>query len=86
MLTPLGRLDVASSLLRYACDYLDDLGVNVVYYESVEGHPYQDLSWDYGFIDSRRGPYIRCLFEDESYNLLINSPPAKVYFNYGDFF
>ena len=38
------RVDVADALLDYACEYFDDRGVNTVYYQVVEGHPYQDLS------------------------------------------
>ena len=82
------RLDVAEGLLSEACRYFDDLSVNAVYYRTVTGHPYHDLSGRFGFIDSRRTPNMPCDFSglrDELARLEAASP-GQVYLTYGDNF
>jgi hypothetical protein len=80
------RLDVAYALMRRVCEFIDDRGVNAVYYECVDGHPYQSISTKNEFLDSRLGPYVRCVMGDEDYQIINGSPPKMVYFNYGDLF
>ena len=84
-----GRLDVVDALLDYACECLDDLGLNTVFYQVVEGHPYQDLSRRKGFINSRSRPIIR--FDYSKYwadksgiQFLNHTIPSQVYFNYAE--
>ena len=84
ILTLPDRLDVATALMRQICTTLDDKGVNAVYYEVVKGHPYQKISQRCNFINSRSGPYIRCLFPGNTYNVVNESTPDKIHFNYGD--
>jgi hypothetical protein len=83
------RLDVADALLDYACKYLDDLGLNTVFYQVVDAHPYQELSRRKGFIDSRSKATIR--FDYSSYwknkcgiQFLKQTAPSQVYFNYAE--
>ena len=83
------RLDVADALMGYACECLDDLGINIIFYQLVEGHPYQEVSRRHGFIDSRSRPNISF---DYSVNwqgsaqseipFLKHTVPGQVYFNY----
>ena len=80
------RLDVADALLDAACKYLDDLGVNAVFYQVVVGHPYQGLSGRRGFIDSRSRPSIQFDHVDDlntsAIDSLENITPRRVYFSY----
>ena len=82
------RMDVAEALLDHAYSYLDDLGINTVFYQVVEGHPYQMLSRRKGFINTRSRPSI--LFDYLSYHkksevpFLKHTAPSQVYFNYAD--
>jgi hypothetical protein len=80
------RLDVVDSLLSFACEYFDGLGLNTVFYQVVEGHPYQEISKRHGFIDSRSRPnvlFTRCDDADaREIKFLKESSPNQVYFNY----
>jgi hypothetical protein len=87
------RLDVVDALLGYACKYFDGLGVNTVYYQVVEGHPYQIVSKLKGFIDSHSKPYIGFDYGEEwsektghpiedKPEFLKQTTPSQVYFNY----
>ncbi len=86
------RLDVAYALLDYACKHLDELGINTVYYQVVEGHPYQELSKMKGFIDSGSKPNIYFnitkKYREEMKEIEIQSikktSPGRFYFNYAD--
>ena len=84
MLTLPNRFDVATALMRRACAAVDDRGVNVMYYEVVRGHPYQNIAQRCDFVNTRSGPYIRCVFPDDTYNVVSESTPDKIQFNYGD--
>ena len=81
------RVDVADALFDCACMYLDDLGVNTVYYQVVVGHPYQEISMRKGFIDSRSRPNIMFDYAESSNEkreapFLKHTDPSQVYFNY----
>ena len=84
------RLDVAGGLMGRACECLNGLGLNTVYYQVVLGHPYQDLSKRKGFIDSRSRPYISfdytTYYRERDYKIqfLKNTAPSQVHFNYAD--
>jgi hypothetical protein len=90
LLTLPERLDVADTLLRDACRYFDDLGVNAVHYLVVRGHPYQGLSSRAEFIDTTRtsNMHLFCDFNEaeREYEVLKSSPPSRVHFNIGDYF
>ena len=84
-----GRLDVADALLGVGCAYLDDLDMNSLFYQVVEGHPYQELCKRYGFIDSRSRPnvsfdYSANFMGDAEKDILFleNTAPSQVYFTY----
>jgi GNAT superfamily N-acetyltransferase len=84
MLTLSERYDVATALMQQACASLDDKGVNVMYYEVVKGHSYQNISQSCDFINTRSGPLLRCKFPGRTYNVVNESIPDKIHFNYGD--
>ena len=84
MLTLPDRFDVATALMRQACATLDNGGVNVVYYEVAKDHPYQNIAQICDFINTRSGPLIRCRFPGNTYNVVNESTPGKIHFNYGD--
>ncbi len=83
------RLDVADALMNHVCKCLNDLDINTVYYQLVEGHPYQELSRRHGFLNSQSRPNVSF---DYSVNWQGNAPseipflkktvPSQVYFNY----
>jgi hypothetical protein len=83
------RLDVTDALFNSALGYLDSIGVNIVYYQVVVGHPYQEISKRKGFLDSRSRPTISF---DYSVNwlgytqskipFLEGTKPGQVYFTY----
>ena len=78
------RLDVINALFEDSCNYFDGLGVNVVHYLVVKGHPYQGISNDHGFIDSRGTPYItlQVIESEKEYEVLKASLPSQIYFDY----
>ena len=83
------RLDVVDTLMGRACKCLDGLGASTVYYQLVEGHPYQGVSRRHGFLNSRSRPNVSF---DYSINwqgdapseipFLKHTTPSQVYFNY----
>ena len=84
------RNDVAASLLRESCNYLDGLGVNSVDFGVVKGHPYQRISSSFGFIDmsiiQKMVTYGNFEKIKKEYGELEKSSPDKIYFNLGDVF
>jgi len=83
------RMDVVDALFDYGCKYFDDLGVNAVYYQVVEGHPYQRFSVKKGFLDSRSKPYISFDYssaerEKVGFIEFKDVMPDRVYFGYAE--
>jgi hypothetical protein len=86
------RLDVVYALFDYACKYLDKLGINTVYYQVVEKHPYQEISGRKEFIDSGSKPYLQFSYTENyqktsgetEIQFLKNTSPDRIYFNYAD--
>jgi hypothetical protein len=83
------RLDVADALFGSACEYLEGLGMNTVYYQVVVGHPYQEISKRHRFIDSQSRPYIMFGYTDYwdktgEVPFLKQTVPSQVYFNYSE--
>ena len=78
------RLDVADALFTRACECLSDLGMNTVFYQVVERHPYHELSRRHGFLDSRSRPNIKfsSVRGGEDTQFLKYTAPNQVYFNY----
>jgi hypothetical protein len=83
------RLDVADALLDHICKHFDMLGINSVYYQVVEKHPYQNLSNKYGFINSQSKPNIylknkRASTLSDWDQFLRKTSPSQVYFDYAE--
>lgn len=83
------RADVADALFEHACNYLDELGLNTMFYQVVVGHPYQKISARYGFLDSRSRPTISIDYtvygtEKREVPFLVDITRDQVYFNYAD--
>lgn len=83
------RRDVTDALFGCACEFLDDLGINSVFYQVVVGHPYQGVSQRHGFIDTRSRPsisfdYIVNWKQDSKIEIpfLKHTTPSQVCFNY----
>ena len=53
LLTLPHRIDVAKILVDKVLSYFVDNGVNIVNYQVVNGHPYQKILNNYGFLNSR---------------------------------
>lgn len=83
-----GRLDVATSLMREACEYFDDNGVNAVSYSAVRDNPYLKIAGLSGFIHAMHMRHvIGCqTYDKEAFENLRTSPSKRVYFSYGDNF
>jgi hypothetical protein len=86
LLTLPGRIDVANALLNRATDLIDNKDVNIIYYESVDNNPYQEVALKNGFINSQTGPNVLCVLGDENYKLIKDSSPNQVAFTYSDLF
>lgn len=78
------RMDVIDGLFDSACAYLESIGVNTVYYQVVEGHPYQEHSTRKGFINSGSKPNIlvTTIPGKEELIFLEGAQPSQVYFTY----
>lgn len=84
------RSDVASELMRNACDYFEKRGVNAFNYRVVKGHYYQQIASAFGFIDIRSNfpLMMECGSDDirREYTLLESSSPNHAHFTYGDYY
>ena len=84
-----GRMDFAEALLKNACKYFDDIGVNAVNYRAVKGHPYLSLFSRNGFLDTPRISNMHVIWDfngsEREYEVIKASHPDKVHFNYGDY-
>jgi hypothetical protein len=82
------RVDVADALLDSAYKYFDDRGVNTVYYQVVDGHPYKGLSERRGFINSRLKANLTIgyteYFKIKKEFTLEGITPSQIYFNYAE--
>jgi hypothetical protein len=83
------RLDVADALLDHVCEFFDGTGIKTVFYQVVEGHPYQMLFKRKGFIDSRSRPnitfdYTEYWNKESEVPFLEHTAPSQVYFNYAE--
>lgn len=86
------RSDVVESLLSFACTYFDGLGINAVFYQVVEGHPYRRISEKMGFVNTRSRPTISFSYTEKyreatgltEIALFKASSPERVYFGYAE--
>jgi hypothetical protein len=87
-----GRLDVVDALFSFACSYFDDLGINGVFYQVVEGHPYCRVSERWGFLNSRSRPTVELSYSEvyvkqigkTKIEFLQKTDPSRIYFNYAE--
>jgi GNAT superfamily N-acetyltransferase len=88
LLTLPRRTDVSNALMEAALSYLDQRGVNAVYYMVVRKNPYQRVAANNGFVDVKEATYITCHVVDtqKEFEVLQNSTPSRVYLNYSDQF
>jgi hypothetical protein len=82
------RMDVARRLLEVSCLFFRDSGINVVHYRVVKNHPYQGLFSEQGFIDvpSKLHLSYKMFYHKEKMQIIENSKPIQIHFNYGDYY
>jgi len=82
------RRDVSDALFQDACGYFDDRGVNTVYYRVVKGHPYQELSSRYGFVNAQSinkiHVFCKVMAMEKEFEVLRHASPERVYYSYSE--
>jgi len=85
-----GRDDVALGLLRTSCQLFNEVGGNVLNYGVIKGHPYQNISKRFGFLDTSIASKMETIsrFKEimNEYEKLKSTPSSKVYMNFGEVF
>jgi hypothetical protein len=82
-----GREDVVELLVDEALSYFEENNVNAIYFTVVGGHPYEEIMYQHGFLDSRVRPYVlynvyRSLDDVEKFE---NSSPGKLHYQFSEF-
>jgi len=81
-----GSHDVVHSLIRDALSFFDGECVNIVTTQVVQGHPYEALFKDHGFVDSRTQMYLYShpyhIMDD--FKKIYEMRPDQTYYSYGD--
>jgi hypothetical protein len=87
MITQQNRIDIAYALIDDATNFFHQQGVNLVQSMVVEGHPYERLIENQGFLWDREPliVFYRPKKIGEELKHIINSPPEKLQLSYGDF-
>ncbi len=83
-----GRLDVADSLMHAGLEYLDDEGVNVMYFLGIEGGFLEKVLRRNGFVNSREKllwNYTDDFITSKLNNFIKKTSSREVYFSFGDF-
>jgi GNAT superfamily N-acetyltransferase len=82
------RMDVAGKLTAEALLFFRHLDINVVHYRVVKDHPYQALFSEQGFIEvpSKMHMSYKMFYEKEKMQIIKDSKPSQVHFNYGDYY
>jgi hypothetical protein len=89
------RVDVADALFAHANKYFDEHGINTIYYQVVDNHPYHGISMRKGFIESPSKPIINFgysgewkrrngLKPEDKPKFLESTVPSQVCFNYAE--
>jgi GNAT superfamily N-acetyltransferase len=83
-----GRVDVVRKLLFEACSFFKESDINVVHYRVVKNHPYQTVFNEQGFIEvpSKMHLSYKMYKDKEKMQIIKNSKPSQIHFNYGDFY
>ena len=84
-----GREDVAENFAKFAVDYFDGMGVNVVHAQVIGGHPYERMLGKYGLLDTMEKPHLiyRVLSAHalgDDLERFVKSPPAMLHYPYGE--
>jgi hypothetical protein len=82
------RMDVAGKLTAEALLFFRHSDINVVHYRVVKDHPYQALLRENGFIEvpSKLHLTIKFFREKEKIQIIKDSKPSQIHFNYGDYY
>jgi hypothetical protein len=82
------RMDVAWKLLSEASSYFEEEDVNAVHYLVVKNHPYQTLFIEEGFVEITSKIRLSLkMFQDEGkIQVIKDSKPSQIHFNYGDYY
>jgi GNAT superfamily N-acetyltransferase len=88
LLTLRDRADVAWKFLEEACRFFRESGINVVHYRVVKDHPYQELFSEQGFIEVPSELHLgfRMYQDEEKIQVIMDSKPSQIHFNYGDYY
>jgi ribosomal protein S18 acetylase RimI-like enzyme len=88
LLTLRDRDDVAWKLLEKACKFFRESNINVVHYRVVKDHPYQKLFSEQGFIEVPTELHLgyRIYQDEEKIQIIMDSKPNQIHFNYGDYY
>jgi GNAT superfamily N-acetyltransferase len=82
-----GRMDAAKKLISESLLFFKESDVNAVHYRVVKNHSYQTVFRKQGFIElpSKLQLFIKMLNKDKM-QLIKNSKPSQIHFNYGDYY
>ena len=80
------REDVADNLTKFAFDYFEERGLNVILAQIIEGHPYKHILEKYGFLDTRRKSNLhwRAIKAGEDFEKFANASPAMIHYTFGE--
>ena len=80
------REDVADYLTKFAVDYFEGRGVNVVLAQVVRGHPYERIFGKYGLLDTRMRPNLmwRAIHLGDDLERFAKAPPEMLHYTIGD--
>jgi len=86
LLTLPDRFDAVEALVSDAVRYFDSNDINLVNYQLVQGHPYEEVFKGHGFLNSRIQLYIGLEFKKMEKKLkdLERSPANKIFLSWGD--
>ena len=81
-----GRLDVVHVLAQDAVEFFTENNVNLINYQVINGHPYETVMENHGFLNSHINVTMFIVLNDNSVIMesIKNCTPDRVYFSYGD--
>ncbi len=86
LLTLPSRPDVSEALAADAISYFDSNDVNIINYQVVKGHPYEQILKKHGFLNSRIKIHLfyNSLGNKDEIRKLKNSPENRIYISWAD--
>lgn len=88
LLTLPARIDVAHALVVDAIKYFENQDVNIIKYQNIKNHIYEELFFSFQFIKSKNRPFFSFdLYPKENEDLLKfkKSQSKKMHFSFGDY-